>query len=45
MKTLSTAGAIATLLASPVLATPIDAVTIEAILGALQSARYSRSRR
>jgi hypothetical protein len=34
MKTLSAAGAIATLLASPARATPIDAVTIEAILGA-----------
>jgi hypothetical protein len=34
MKTLSAAGPIATLLAFPVLATPIDAVTIEAILGA-----------
>jgi hypothetical protein len=34
MKPLSAAGAIATLLASPMLATPIDAVTIEAVLGA-----------
>ena len=34
MKTLSAIGAIAALLASPVLATPIDVVTIEAILGA-----------
>jgi len=34
MKTLSAAGTVATLLAFPRLATPIDAVTIEAILGA-----------
>lgn len=41
MKTLSAAGTVATLLAFPVLATPIDAVTIEAILGAAIGAIFA----
>jgi hypothetical protein len=38
MKTLSALGATAVLMASPVMATPIDVITIEAILLAVISA-------